>query len=106
MCGRYVITRSAGDLGGIFEVRNNGLDLEFAPGYNVAPTREVPVVWQDWDERRLGLARWGLIPTWAKDIRVGVRAFNARIETAAEKPTFRGAFVKRRCVLPADDYYE
>ena len=106
MCGRYVITRSAGDLGRIFEVRNNGLDLEFAPDYNVAPTREVPVVWQDEDGRELGLARWGLVPTWAKDISVGVRAFNARIETAAEKPTFRSAFAKHRALLPADGYYE
>ena len=92
-------------------------DLGFAPrdapgypsDYNVAPTKPVPVVWQrseDEGERRLSVARWGLIPSWAKDPGVGVRAFNARIETAAEKPTFRGAFAKRRCVLPADGYYE
>lgn len=61
---------------------------------------------KDEDERRLELARWGLVPTWAKEIGVGVRAFNARIETAAEKPTFRSAFAKRRCLLPADGYYE
>jgi putative SOS response-associated peptidase YedK len=106
MCGRHVIIRSAGDLGRIFEVRNNGLDLEFAPDYNIAPTREVPAVWQDEDGRRLELARWGLVLTWAKEVGVGVRAFNARIETAAEKPTFRSAFAKRRCLLSADGYYE
>ena len=81
----------------------------YAPDYNVAPTKPVPVLWQrsrDEGERRLSVARWGLIPSWAKDPGVGVRAFNARIETAAEKPTFRGAFAKRRCVLPADGYYE
>ena len=83
--------------------------LVYAPDYNVAPTKPVPVLWQrsqDEGERRLSVARWGLIPSWAKDPSVGVRAFNARIETAAEKPTFRGAFAKRRCVLPADGYYE
>ena len=86
-----------------------GFAPDYAPDYNVAPTKPVPVVWQrpqDEGERRLALARWGLIPSWAKDPGVGVRAFNARIETAAEKPTFRGAFAKRRCVLPADGYYE
>ena len=84
-------------------------ELEFAPDFNVAPSKPVPVLWQrprDEGERRLDVARWGLIPSWAKDPSVGVRAFNARIETAAEKPTFRSAFVKRRCVLPADGYYE
>jgi len=82
---------------------------EFTPDYNLAPTSPVPVVWQrreDGGERRLDLVRWGLVPHWAKDPGVGVRSFNARIETAAEKPTFRDALVRRRCVLPADGYYE
>ncbi len=81
----------------------------FDPSYNLAPTDPVPVLWQraeDEGERRLGVARWGLVPSWAKDPAVGVRAFNARVETAAEKPTFRSAFARRRCVLPADGYYE
>jgi putative SOS response-associated peptidase YedK len=106
MCGRYVVAtpfqQMAIDFGALAE-------LGFAPDYNVAPTKQVPVVWQrseDEGERRLSVARWGLIPSWAKDPGVGVRAFNARIETAAEKPTFRSAFAKRRCVLPADGYYE
>ena len=105
MCGRYVITRSVGDLLQLFDVRDSGLDVEFAPDYNVAPTRSVPIVWQD-EQRRLELARWGLIPTWAKDVGFGARTFNARIESAAEKPSFRGAFTKRRALVPADGYYE
>lgn len=83
--------------------------LESAPDYNVAPTDPVPVVWrrrEDEGARRLDVARWGLVPYWAKDPSVGVRAFNARVETAAQKPTFRAAFAKRRCLLPADGYYE
>ena len=114
MCGRYVVATPFQQMAIDFAAL---ADLGFAPrdapgypaDYNVAPTKPVPVVWQrseDEGERRLSVARWGLIPSWAKDPGVGVRAFNARIETAAEKPTFRGAFAKRRCVLPADGYYE
>ena len=106
MCGRYVVAtpfhQLALDFGAVTE-------LESAPSYNVAPTAPVPVVWQrreDEGARRLDLARWGLVPYWAKDPAVGVRAFNARSETAAEKPMFRSAFAKRRCLLPADGYYE
>jgi putative SOS response-associated peptidase YedK len=110
MCGRYVVAtpfqQLAIDFGALADL---GFAPEYAPDFNIAPTKPVPVIWQrpqDEGERRLALARWGLIPSWAKDPGVGVRAFNARIETAAEKPTFRGAFAKRRCVLPADGYYE
>ena len=114
MCGRYVVAtpfqQMAVDFGALAELGFAPGDTPgFAPDYNVAPTKPVPVVWQraeDEGERRLSVARWGLIPSWAKDPGVGVRAFNARIETAAEKPTFRSAFAKRRCVLPADGYYE
>jgi putative SOS response-associated peptidase YedK len=106
MCGRYVVAtpfrQLALDFGAVTEV-------EFAPSYNIAPTDPVPVIWQRREEegaRRLDVARWGLVPYWAKDPRIGVKAFNARAETAADKPMFRNAFVKRRCVLPADGYYE
>jgi putative SOS response-associated peptidase YedK len=106
MCGRYVVAtpfqQLALDFGAVAET-------EFAAHYNLAPTAAVPVLWQraeDEGVRRLDLARWGLVPYWAKDPGIGVRAFNARIETAADKPMFRGAFVRRRCVLPADGYYE
>ena len=106
MCGRYAVSTPFQQLAVDFEaVAEDGFD----PSYNLAPTDPVPVVWQraeDEGARRLGLARWGLVPSWAKDPAVGVRAFNARVETAAEKPTFRSAFARRRCVLPADGYYE
>ncbi|QUY61015.1 SOS response-associated peptidase [Gulosibacter molinativorax] len=88
------------------------LDIEQVPeepipeSYNVAPTNRIPLVVESKGIRRLELARWGLVPRWAKDISVGVRAINARSETAASKPTFRDAVVKRRGVIPVDGYYE
>lgn len=110
MCGRYVVATPYQQMEVEFQaVTANEFAAAFAPSYNVAPTDPVPVVWQrreDEGERRLSLARWGLIPYWAKDPAIGVRAFNARIETAADKPMFRDSFAKRRCVLPADGYYE
>ena len=110
MCGRYVVATPYQQMELDFRaVARDEFAAAFAPDYNVAPTKPVPVVWQrreDEGERRLSVARWGLIPSWAKDPGIGVRAFNARVETAAEKPMFRGAFTKRRCVLPADGYYE
>jgi len=112
MCGRYVVATPFRQLAVDFEAAPDPGDAApdgFEPSYNIAPTARVPVVWQrseDEGERRLAVARWGLVPSWAKDPGVGVRAFNARVETAAEKPTFRSAFARRRCVLPADGYYE
>ena len=110
MCGRYVVATPFRQMEIDFRaMAQSDAELGFAPDYNLAPTMPVPVVWQrreDERERRLALVRWGLIPSWAKDPGIGVRAFNARIETAAEKATFRDAFARRRCVLPADGYYE
>ena len=110
MCGRYVVATPYQQMELDFRaVAGDEFAAAFAADYNIAPTKPVPVVWQrreDEGERRLSVARWGLIPSWAKDPGIGVRAFNARVETAAEKPMFRGAFTKRRCVLPADGYYE
>jgi putative SOS response-associated peptidase YedK len=106
MCGRYVVATPFRQMALDFGATT---DMEFASDYNLAPTSPVPVLWQrsdDEGERRLDVARWGLVPYWAKDPAIGVRAFNARIETAAEKPMFRNAFTRRRCVLPADGYYE
>lgn len=81
------------------------------PSFNVAPTTDVPVVLERLDDdgsahRELHVARWGLLPRWAKDASFSSRAFNARSETVAEKPTFRTAVKKTRCVVPADGYYE
>src|ERR1041384_1733807 len=77
----------------------------FVPRYNIAPTQSVIVVGDD-GERYLKQMRWGLIPSWAKDESIGNRMINARAETIAEKPAFRAALKKRRCLIPADGFYE
>ena len=78
------------------------------PNYNVAPTQEVPAVvaGNGGGDRRLEMLRWGLIPSWADDPGIGARMINARSETVAEKPSFRRAFKERRCLIPADGFYE
>ena len=81
--------------------------MNLAPRYNVAPTQSVPVVRRtSARECDAVMMRWGLIPSWAKDTRLGARMINARAETVAEKPAFRGAFRSRRCLVPADGFYE
>ncbi len=80
-------------------------DYELKPDFNVAPSKKVYAVLQR-DERQLRTVKWGLIPSWAKDPKIGNRLNNARLETAAEKPSFRSAYKKRRCLIPADGYYE
>lgn len=104
MCGRFVVY-SAGaqlrDLLGITEVP------EFTPSYNVAITDPAPVAHLDADDgRTISLMRWGLIPWWAKDDKIGHRCFNARAESAHEKPAFRDAFAKKRCLIPANGFFE
>jgi putative SOS response-associated peptidase YedK len=77
-----------------------------APDYNVAPTRDVHAVVARDGHRRLGTLRWGLVPPWAKDRSIGSRLINARAETVRSKPAFRRAFERRRCLVPADGFYE
>ena len=104
MCGRYTLTVSVQDLHDLlpgFEIQG-----EVSPRYNVAPTQVMPIAWAIDDTRIVGPARWGLIPRWAKDESIGSRLINARAETLAEKPSFRDAFKKRRCLVPATGFYE
>ncbi|MFE4257856.1 SOS response-associated peptidase [Streptomyces sp. NPDC056883] len=111
MCGRYASSRAPEDLAGLFDAR---LDpgRELGPSWNVAPTDEVWAVLERADRdtgelgRQLRPVRWGLVPSWAKDPGVGSRMINARVETVHEKPAFRRALAKRRCLLPADGFYE
>jgi putative SOS response-associated peptidase YedK len=103
MCGRYTITIDADtarkDMG-IVE-----MPADYRPRYNVAPTQPVAVV-ADADQRKASWMRWGLIPFWAKDPSIGSRMINARSETLIEKPSFKNAFAKRRCLILADGFYE
>jgi putative SOS response-associated peptidase YedK len=105
MCGRYLLYSSTDSLARAF-----GLDLEAPPNleprYNVAPTQEVPIIKYVDGARWLERARWGLIPSWAKDASLGAKMINARSETVHEKPAFRHAFRARRCLVPADGFYE
>jgi len=105
MCGRFVQSRPAGDYAayfGVDEVTTESL----APSYNVAPTDRVYAVAEHRGLRQLGTFRWGLLPFWARDRRMAARNINARMETVATKAAFRESFVGRRCIIPADGFYE
>jgi putative SOS response-associated peptidase YedK len=115
MCGRYVSTRSPEDLVQLFQVTDWRAEEALAPNWNVAPTDPVWAVLErpargsgdaPPQGRQLRPLRWGLVPSWAKDVKAGARMINARVETVHEKPAYRGAFAKRRCLLPADGFYE
>lgn len=104
MCGRYLLTSPVDALIDLFGVQER---LNLAPTYNAAPTQSLPIVrLADGGRRELVTARWGLVPFWAKDTTIGARAFNARAETLAERPMFREAYRRRRCLVPADGFYE
>ncbi len=107
MCGRFTLRASAQTVAQQFSL----LDVEpLIPRYNIAPSQSVAVVRVPVDEgagrRQLAFLRWGLVPSWAEDPAVGNRLINARAETATEKPAFRAAFRRRRCLVPADGFYE
>jgi putative SOS response-associated peptidase YedK len=104
MCGRYTLTTPVERLAEEFGFEASSVDLP--PNYNVAPTQGVAAVLSEGGERRLEVLRWGLIPPWADDPQIGSRMINARAETAPEKPSFRRAFRERRCLIPADGFYE
>jgi putative SOS response-associated peptidase YedK len=123
MCGRFVSARKRLELLEEFAVERDRVTEDRNPDYNVAPTKRIyAVVTRAGDDgqtpknagppsseqahRELRLVRWGLVPSWAKDSSGGARMINARSETVAVKPSFRSAFTKRRCIIPADGYYE
>jgi len=106
MCGRYVLAESPRKLAKRFNVPETP-DLPFdGSRYNIAPTQEVPIVRQRVNARELALVRWGLVPSWAKDLKIGSQMINARADSIAVKPSFREAFKARRCLVPADGFYE
>ena len=111
MCGRYANFLAEQELIDHFAIATVADDARLAPNWNVSPTQQVAIVVppkpDEQDEgRRLEAARWGLVPSWAKDPSIGARMINARSETIAEKPSFRTAFAKRRCAVPASGYFE
>ena len=104
MCGRFTLTADQDSFEDRFSLTR--FDLGWVPSFNIAPTQEVLTVTNDGSENRPELMRWGLVPSWAKDPKIGNRMINARSETLAEKPSFRTAFKRRRCLIPADGFYE
>ena len=114
MCGRYASSRRPEDLIEEFEVEESRVESPLEPDYNVAPTKPVYAILErppsrESDEppqRQLRVLTWGLLPSWAKDPKMASRLINARVETVAEKPAYRRAFAARRCLLPADGYFE
>ncbi|NPC96121.1 SOS response-associated peptidase [Nocardioides sp. zg-DK7169] len=114
MCGRYASSRSPEELVEEFDVAETMIEAALEPDYNVAPTKEVYAVVErppsreseEPPRRQLRVLTWGLVPSWAKDPSIGNRMINARMETVAEKPAYRKAFAARRCLLPADGYFE
>ena len=106
MCGRYRLSRRKQLVEEYFDTASDAEDWN--PRFNIAPTQPIPVIRQHPKEpiRKLSLMRWGLIPSWAKDSSVAVSMITARAETAATKPAFRDALKLRRCLVPADGFYE
>jgi putative SOS response-associated peptidase YedK len=107
MCGRYATTRTAVDLTRVFDAEDE-TEESLAPDYNLAPTDPAPIVRVSPDRgaRVLSVARWGLVPPWAADARTGLKMINARSETLTTSRVFAPAFAGKRCIVPADGWYE
>jgi putative SOS response-associated peptidase YedK len=105
MCGRYTLKTNGSRVASLFELFN---EPELEARYNIAPTQQIPVVLEESyaDGRTLEMMHWDLIPSWADDPTIGARMINARAETVAEKPSYRSAFKRRRCLVVADGFYE
>ena len=105
MCGRFRLSRSKEIIAEHFDTPD---EIEWSPRYNIAPAQPVAVVRQNSERpvRQLSVIRWGLIPSWAKDANIGYKMINARSETVVEKPAYRESFKTRRCLIPANGFYE
>ena len=108
MCGRAKLESDVSEIKIAFRIPPEYPTPNFAPSWNVAPTDQLPIVRSDpkAGSRTLDLMRWGLIPYWAKDIKIAFSTINAMAETVDTKPVFREAFKRRRCLVPVDNFYE
>ena len=104
MCGRFILLTDLSVIIKSFDIQN--VAGEYRPGSNISPGQQITAVLRKDNQNSLVNFRWGLIPSWAKDPTIGNRMINARAETIAEKPSFKNAFHKRRCLIPADGFYE
>ncbi len=105
MCGRYTLSHPLTELKKLFEAQDR-MPSGWSPRYNIAPSQQVPVIVERESGREIVLMRWGLIPSWADDQKIGYKLINARAETVPDKPAFRKSFRSRRCLVPADGFYE
>ncbi|HEY8562294.1 MAG TPA: SOS response-associated peptidase [Pyrinomonadaceae bacterium] len=105
MCGRFTNNAKERDIEQEFKVGKLN-SVTFAARYNIAPSQIIPAVTEANGERAVNEFRWGLVPAWAKDDAIGNKLINARAETLAEKPSFKNAYAKRRCIIPASGFYE
>jgi putative SOS response-associated peptidase YedK len=105
MCGRYTITASLDLILAHYHISQ--ITFTYAPRYNVAPGQMIPaIISGNNEEKRLGQLKWGFIPSWAKDEKIAYKMINAKSETVLEKPAFRQSLFKKRCIIPADGFYE
>ncbi|MGC5327622.1 SOS response-associated peptidase [Brevibacillus sp. SYSU BS000544] len=104
MCGRFSLFAEPAELIKRFGIHT--FTFDFLPSYNIAPGQNIPAILSDQGERRMGQLHWGLIPSWAKDESIGYKLINAKAETIQEKPSFRTLFVRKRCLIPVDGFYE
>ena len=106
MCGRFTLTATFEEIIDRFDIAAFLEEENYAPSYNIAPSQAVLAVINDGKSNRMGFLKWGLVPPWAKDSAIGHKMINARAETLSEKPSFRTAFKKKRCLVIADSFYE
>ena len=104
MCGRFVLITDLSVIAKEFEVHD--VSVHFSPSRNVSPGQHIPALIRRGNQKMMMTYLWGLIPFWAKDPSIGAKLINARAETVAQKPSFKNAFLQRRCLIPADGFYE
>lgn len=104
MCGRYTLLATEDEIKDAFQLTDPILDYQIS--YNIAPGQEVLVIIHDGEKKKAGYLRWGLVPSWANDEKIGYKMINARSETAHEKPSFKNLMATRRCLIIADSFYE
>jgi putative SOS response-associated peptidase YedK len=106
MCGRFTLTATFEEIIDRFDIQAFIEQENYEPSFNIAPSQAVLAVINDGKSNRMGFLKWGLVPPWAKDAAIGNKMINARAETLSEKPSFRTAFKKKRCLVIADSFYE
>lgn len=104
MCGRFTLVTNLELWNARFQIEVIPFDMQ--PRYNIAPGQLIPAIISDHGNRRIGQLKWGLVPFWSKDEKVGYKMINAKSETLREKPAFKNLFARKRCIIPADGFYE